>query len=306
MHTTSDRFPLGTLLQQRPVERARSAATPQLDDFEGDENGNPGFASDDDDAYLSPLHGVPHPPSTAGSFHDIGDPQTTEEEEEVTMATIGGEDPLRVNEVAGFAPGEWIVGSVIDRCVSPVSACGFPGVQVWSNTVLDRPTGTRLGLSTSSERGLIPCQKSNHWVVGQYDLQARTIALYDPLPDGDDTEVYTKLSVSLNKVSGQDDGTVCTDWRRCAARLPLQPNSSDCGVYAMICFFYRTVAQEVPRFFDGELWRYLLRAMVLRETQPIPPLAEGTNDSPTPPSLSGANATIMVRPPPTYISRTCC
>ncbi|KAL8965993.1 MAG: hypothetical protein Q9197_006226 [Variospora fuerteventurae] len=187
VHTTFDRFPLGTL-QQQPVERARSAATPQLDDFEGYENENPGFASDDDDAYLSPLHGVPHTPSTAGSFHDIGDPQTIEEEEEVTMAMIGGEDPLPVNEVACFAPGEWIVGSVIDRCVSLVSACGFPGVQVWSNTVLDRPTGTRLRLSTSTERVLIPCQNSNHWVIGQYDLKARTIALYDPLPDGDDTE----------------------------------------------------------------------------------------------------------------------
>ncbi|KAL8750368.1 MAG: hypothetical protein Q9184_006448 [Pyrenodesmia sp. 2 TL-2023] len=291
VHTTFDRIPLGTL-QQQPVERARLAATPPLDDFKGYENEHLGYASDDDDACLSPLHGYSRTPSTAGSFNDPGNPQTIEDEE-LTVPTIDGEDPLRDDEVACLAPGEWIVGSVIDRCVSLLSACGFPGVQVWSNTVLDRPTGTRLRLSTSTERVLIPCHHSNHWVLGQYDLKARTIALYDSLPDGDATKLYTKLSVFLTKVNGQNEGTISTDWGRCAARLPLQPNTSDCGVYTMICLLYRSVTLEVPLSFDGELWRYLFKAMFLRETQQLPPVAEEPNDCPTPPSWSGANAAVM-------------
>lgn len=240
------------------------------------------------------VHGLPHhtptsaidAPSAGPASLDIARPRRHQDDVNQSKRASDKEfDCLR--------PGRWITGTVMDYCVSFISACNYEAVQVYSNTVLDFEDVIPPKLRSDTERILIPVYSSKHWALAEYNLKLREITVYDSLPATDENRSGSHMKPLVlvrkleNKASGRSSSPVISDtvdiwepadWQIKPVSVPLQANGDDCGVHTIASLLYRAANYPLPQFLVCHLWRYVLTAIFTKEALRVPLILGGGKD----------------------------
>lgn len=104
---------------------------------------------------------------------------------------------------------------------------------------------------------------SLHWCLGVFDLELKTITLYNSWPH----EQYSAVARSIlmrcgehiSRQNSQHEGP--WEWHE-ASKFPQQDNGWDCGIFVLVAAIHIILDMSLPTIIDGTLWRSLLLTLV--------------------------------------------
>ncbi|KAK8428297.1 hypothetical protein IWX49DRAFT_585688 [Phyllosticta citricarpa] len=173
---------------------------------------------------------------------------------------------------ASLCSSQWVSASDMEDALTLFAPmhCRFLDstvVDIDGTKSLPRP---RLTINEHHKEAVLPILRNNHhWALAILDLQAMTGKVLDSFSTS--TVVPPKVKsalVELGRGLFADQ-----DWNICTAPTAQQPNTNDCGIYAIAAAIYHWYGNgSVLRHLDSALWRATMCSAV--RTFRSPPLGE--------------------------------
>lgn len=156
------------------------------------------------------------------------------------------------------------ISSVLDL-VPQMSIQVLDGSYLSHDNYCETSTG-RLRVKDGVRKILAPVplkHPSLHWCLGVFDLELKTITLYNSWPHEQYSTAARSILMRCGEHMSRQNPQYEGPWKwHEFLEFPQQDNAWDCGIFALVAAIHIMLDMSLPTIIDGTLWRSLLLTLV--------------------------------------------